>query len=272
MKSIKEQKNSLLNKLLKEAEWIGKDDWPSGPEWQHEVEIWLKYIDKKKWIHNYWPRLVKQHTKERDDAFSEIKSAYFLEEKCDLLIKELEPFGKDRKKGEFILSIDDIDIFCEVKSPGWEAEIIKKQGINLQRLKLPKYINGEFRWVDNADAIRYAVERAYEKIPHNKPSLLIIAGDFFLSVLEGPKPDGMPLDVYRSLYYKPRQKPYVDDRPPGCFITDQYKMLSAILFLQVKKYCKNQNITYENRLFLNNRSLYKISKTCQNKLRYHEQT
>jgi hypothetical protein len=56
-------------------------------------------------------------------------------------------------------------MFVEVKSPGWEAQIAREEGQGSSRLLQPKYINGEGRWLDSVERVREAVSRAYPQFP-----------------------------------------------------------------------------------------------------------
>jgi len=256
----------ILDDILKNAKWKGQDAFPSNELLENECEKWLVYLNNKGWLSEYMPRLIKMDTKKRDEVLSEISSAYFLEEICGIPVKEVEQEGINNKRGDFIVSVDSMDVFCEVKSPGWEADIVKEQGPKSERLKMPKYINAETRSVGNSDAIRYAIEDAYEKLPEDMPNLLIINDDLWFSILDEPVDDGMPLSVNNALFYKPLPPPYSDERPQGCFMTDQYRVLSGALFLRVVKYATKDKIIYESMLFLNNNTLHPLPQGLKIKL------
>jgi hypothetical protein len=70
--------------------------------------------------------------------------------------------------GEFLVGFDrGQPIFGEVKSPGWEDEIAKAEGQDSPRFQQPKYIDLEGGATAPWAAVRYAVTKAYPKMPDN---------------------------------------------------------------------------------------------------------
>lgn len=249
----------ILDDILKNAIWKDKDEFPYDNLYADEIEKQLNYIKNKNWLVSYMPRLTKMDTTKRDEALTEICSSYFLEEQMRFLVKDLEPEGAGKKKGDFILSIDNTEIFCEVKSPGWEREIYKEQGPNSQRLHLPKYIPVEVRWGDDSEAIKYSVDKAYEKIPGNKPSLLIIVDDFWRSLFHETL---FKITINRALYYEARPDP-CKDPPSGYFAAKTHENLSGILFIQLQ--LNTSRVMYKNKLCLNEHALYQLPQIFKNK-------
>lgn len=257
---IIEGKYNLLHKILTMAKWRGKDEFPSDDIWACEAEKWLNFIDLKGQLTRFMPRLTKQDTKKRDEAFAEISSAYFLEKICEVPVIEWEPIGLKNSRGDFMLSVDSTSIFCEVKSPGWESDVVDQQGVGSPRLGLPKYINGEVKGIDNSRPIRYAIDKAYKKLPGDKPTLLIFNDDLWFSIfneMSVSTPDEMPLCIYRALFYEPKPPPYTDKKPKGYFKIGLYERLSGILFLNV---INSGTIVYKNKIFENEHALNKLSR------------
>jgi len=235
----------LLADILRVAVWKGQDDFPYDSLAQSEPEKWLSYMKKKGWVDSYFPRLTKMNINKRDEALAEICGAFFLEEKKGFVIKEREPEGANNKRGEFILSISEVDIFCEVKSPGWESEIVKKEGVSSPRLQQGKYLSVEGRWGDDSESIRQVINKAYEKLPDDKVSLLIIVDDFWRSLFHQLT---MEITLNKALYYKSRSYP-CQDPPSGCFVSDNLRNLSGVLFIKIKK--ENNQFVYQNKLCIN---------------------
>ncbi len=241
---------TLLDDILKVAVWKDKDDFPYDSLFQVELQNWLQYAKSKGWYDEYLPRLTKMDINKRDEALDEILAAYFLEEKMHFVVKDREPKGANGKRGEFILVAEGTDILCEVKSPGWESEIVKKEGVHSSRLKTSKYLPVEARWGDDSAAIKATVDKSYEKLPNDKPSLLIIVDDFWRSLFQSTT---FKRTIYHALYYEDRPEP-CKDPPSGYFATKDYENLSGILFL--KSQIRNNDFIYSNRLCLNKYALY----------------
>lgn len=244
---------TLLDDILKTAVWRGKDDFPYDSLVKAELQKWLQYTKNKGWFDEYLPRLTKMDINKRDEALDEILTAYFLEEKMHFVVKDREPKGANGKRGEFILVAEETDIFCEVKSPGWESEIVKKEGVHSSRLSTSKYLPVEARWGDDSAAIKATVDKAYEKLPNDKPILLIMVDDFWRNLFQSSTL--FKITVNKALYYESRPAP-CQDPPSGCFATKDYEKLSGILFLKFQ--IKNNNVIYNNRLCLNKYALCRL--------------
>lgn len=93
---------------------------------------------------------------------------------------EWEPIGADGKRGEFLVGSP--PVFVEVKSPGWEDEIVKAEGRESDRLQQPKYIHAEARSTAPWASVRHAVKKAYPKMPDTMPTLLVINDDLLVSL------------------------------------------------------------------------------------------
>jgi hypothetical protein len=174
-------RHPLLHELVQGAQWVGTDEFPSCVEWADAHETWLRFVKDTGGFAHYLPRL--QGPKEtRDETFAEIAVAYFLVTRCGMPLLEWEPLGANGKRGEFLLGRQ--PVFVEVKSPGWEDEIVQAEGRDTERLKQPKYIHAEARATAPWASIRHAVRKAYPKMPDTMPTLLVINDDLGVSLLD----------------------------------------------------------------------------------------
>ena len=96
-----------------------------------------------------------------------------------------EPPGAGGTHGEFLTGFDPRQaVFVEVKSPGWEDEIVQDQGQGSPRLQKPKYIHAEARSTAPWASVRHAVKKAYPKMPTNMPTMLVINDDLMVALLD----------------------------------------------------------------------------------------
>ena len=207
----------LLARIAEGTRWRGKDQFPSEIR-RDNVITWLEYIHSKNEFERFLPRL-KDVPAKRDEALAEIYAAYFVEKYAGYPITTWEPPGNNGKLGEFSFTPEGTDVFCEVKSPGWEREIVESEGPSSPRLKKPKHLPGDHGWFDNSDYARDAVAKAYPKFPSDKPTLLILVDDLKVSLSDDPI--GM-----RKALYEPGM---------GCFATNKYCNLGAVAVLDIEK-------------------------------------
>ena len=152
----------------------------------------------------------------------------------------LEPFGRGPKRGEFLCVIDGKRVFCEVKCPTWQAlyDWERSPEASQSRRQQPKYVDREFRPVDNYLYLRHSIEKAYLKMPADKPTLLIISDDLWLPLaLEGD------LTIDRVLHYSYREE--------GCFTSTDYERLGGIASLDFDARTRD----YSFRVFPNQHAL-----------------
>lgn len=228
MKLVSETSESIFEKVFKEPKWRGKDAFPSTPEWKAEVEKYLLFLEQHRQLDRFLPRLNDERQK-RDETLAEIQAAYFIEALSGYPIilwePDVEPFALEfefGRKGQSIL--------CEVKSPGWEREVFEEQGVYADRLNQPKYIQAEARSTAPWRAIRESVKKAYPKFPNNKPSLLVINDDVFLTPIE------VPNEIEIALFC-PKAKSGLGDgylAEDGCFVGNTYQNLGGVLCMQVQ--------------------------------------
>lgn len=253
-----------LTDVIKEnSRWEGKDAFPATKEWRLEINKWLQFIIDRGQFDRFLPRL-KDKPEKRDEALAEITAAYYLSSIHGCKIVEWEPLGKNRKRGEFSFSVSNNStiVFCEIKSPGWEADIAK-QNKSSPRLKQRKLLKDpEFRWYDNAQDTRNTLLKASDQIPDNIPSLLIITDDFFM-----PNHEDDYIGIKKALFHKKQSHPdvdFTDSVPQGCFVDATFANISALAALNYDKPVFSNNIKYYWKIFKNPNSKLQIPHELMN--------
>ena len=170
----------LLHEVARGAQWLGTDEFPSNTAWADEHEAWLRFAKETGGLDHYIRRL-RGPRQRRDEAFAELAVGFFLVKVGGMPFVEWEPLGAEGKRGEFLVGSP--PVFIEVKSPGWEDEIVKVEGQDSARLQEPKYIHAEARSTGPWASIRLAVNKAYPKMPDTMPTLLVINDDLLVSLL-----------------------------------------------------------------------------------------
>lgn len=171
----------LLFDIAQGAQWVGSDEFPSCVTWAGEHEAWLRFAKETGGLDHYVRRL-RGPKETRDETFAELAVAYFLMKLCGMPFGGWEPVGADGKRGEFL--VGDPPVFVEVKSPGWEDEIVKAEGRESARLQQPKYIHAEARSTGPWASVRHAVKKAYPKMPDTMSTLLVINDDLMVPLLD----------------------------------------------------------------------------------------
>src|SRR5262249_42133914 len=131
----------LLARVTREAAWLGSDEFHQlvaaggGGLW----ETWLTFAAFHGGLGHYAPRL-----RAREDqctiAFRETAAAHFLVTKCRMRFLSWRAPGAHNTLGDFVVARDvHHPIFVEVKSPRWQAEIVRVHGDGHPRLNMPKY-------------------------------------------------------------------------------------------------------------------------------------
>ena len=128
----------LFDKVFNNPKWKGQDTFPSCKEWKLEINKRLEFIKRKNELDRFLARLNSTKT-QRDEALAEILAAYVLEQKLNYKIIEWEKPTIDGKNVDFLILVGSEKIYCEVKSPGWEAELNQKERMSGRKFK-PKYI------------------------------------------------------------------------------------------------------------------------------------
>ena len=229
----------LLYEAASGASW--SDAFPSKGVFAVEAEQWCRVAAAHGWWPHYLPRL-RTKNEQRNQTLMELRVLYFLERIAGFqCTDDLEPPGHGPKRGEYLCVIDGRRVFCEVKCPTWQAAFVREQGqpeASRSRRQQPKYVDREFRPVDNYVDLWDSIKSAYPKMPADKPTLLIISDDLWLPLaLEGD------LTIDRVLHYNYREE--------GCFTSTDYERLGGIGFLDFDARTRD----YSFRVFQNNYAL-----------------
>jgi hypothetical protein len=231
---------------------VGTDGFPSDVVWADEHEAWLAFIKQAGALDHYRRRL-RGPKETRDEAFAEIAAAYFFAKRCGLTIFEWEPAGAGGKVGEFLMGPDrDHPIFVEVKSPGWEAEIVKTEGRESPRLQRSKYIS-EGRWTDPGAALRHAITKAYPKMPDTMPTLLVVNDDLVVSLLDWSKAAVVDPALYAAKRPRHTSGPFAEDAP---FAGREHERLGGVGLFSVRQ---TSAIEYRFKLFENPHALSTVA-------------
>jgi len=235
----------IFDIIFNTAKWKGEDDFPSCKEWKHEINKRLLFIKKKNELDRFLARLNSTKT-QRDEALAEIFAAYIIEKKLNYEIIEWEKTTVGGKNVDFLILIDSEVIYCEVKSPGWEAELSHQERLNGRKSK-PKYID-EVRSVAPWQNIQYALFKANEKFLSDKKNIVIIVGDLFDDLLELPS----DLNINNALYGKtPKFNNLTGKDEKGYFIDSNYENIGGLLIVEDYFFCKDRKITYRYKFFPN---------------------
>lgn len=220
------------------SSWLGADEFPSSQLWADELERVLAFASGRGGFERCLGDL-RGSASQRDSALAELRVAFYFD-RNGFRLTEWKPRGANLKEGEYcIVSPSGQDIFVEVKSPGWEGELLQTERL-AGRTALPKYINAEARAVDRAGPIRFAVGKAYSKFAENKKNLLVVADDLFLGLQHRTD-----IPAHRALYaHDP------DPEQAGCFANASYDRLGGVGIFWVCK-ALDGPVSYEMRLFVN---------------------
>lgn len=238
----------LSDLIFENARWRGRDAFPSTDEWKWMIEEYLSFLQKHNQLERYKPRL-NDNPQIRDETIAEIQAAYFVETFGEYPIIAWEPPGASGQVLEFRIKAQEAEVDCEVKSPGWEREVIEEEGHDSPRLKLEKHINGDVKFTGPWLDIRNTVKKAYPKFKEHHPSLLIINDDIRIS------PILVPHEIDIALFCaKPKQgvgSGYLAE--DGCFVGNEFQNLGGVLFIQVDLFA--EGFKYRSRLARNPNAL-----------------
>lgn len=166
------------------AAWRNKDDFPASQAWADEVEEVLTHLKVHGQFDRFLPRLRASIT-ERDEALAEGRVSFFLSN-LGFAITAWEPIVVPNIPGEYEIQLTGSQaIFVEVKSPGWEGELTEEEKRGARKFN-PKYINAEFRSYNAEERVLYAAKKAMSKFANDRPNLLVVADDLFVSPLYTP--------------------------------------------------------------------------------------
>jgi hypothetical protein len=175
------------------------------------------FAESENRINHFVPRLNSQMT-QYHEALNELRVAFFFH-RCGFPIIQWEPQGANGKVGEYVIRTPEgIDVFVEVKSPGWEGELgaeERKSG----RTKLPKYggSGGGGATAPYIGHLKGCVSRAYPKFAPTAANLLVVSDDFFI-------PLGFTEVADAALYDKADQS----GGEPGIFESRKFENIGGI--------------------------------------------
>ena len=106
---------------------IFKGKFKIDEEGKLETNKWLLFVKEKNQLNRYIPRLTKVNKAMREETLAEIASAYVIEELLGYTIVNWEEKTVDDYDVDFVIKEGADKIYCEVKSPGWESELPKKE-------------------------------------------------------------------------------------------------------------------------------------------------
>lgn len=177
-----------------------------------------------------------------DEVMQELRTAFYFHGN-GFPVCRWEPPGQFGKIGEYSLSAEGQEVFVEVKSPGWEAELSLEE-IQAGRTKQPKYIQGDARAVAPWLQVRECIKRAYRKFTDTQPNLLIIADDFHMSLTEEDDNQFMI-----ALF----EKTTVFNNESGYFANSSYERIGGIGIFSVR--LTTEGMAYAFKVFTNPLSL-----------------
>lgn len=221
---------SLFDEVFENSYWSKKRNFPPCDEWKDDIEKHLKFMQDKGWL-----KLIKTQLKSRnyESFLSEIYAAYFVEVNLGFEVTAWNPKTKEGRDVEFrIKDKAGSEIFCEVKSPGWQGQLTKEE-IDSGRTKRPKNSTfGESRYVNPYKNIRVEIDKSYKKFLIDKQNLLIITDNLFQPISFGPQMNPelgrkIPWNIYIALF-NCHDEIYGGK---GYFRTKNYENLGGILFL-----------------------------------------
>jgi len=226
---MREQRESLFDEVFAGSWWCKQRDFPPCDEWKGEIEKHLRFVRDKGWLRSIKCQL---QSRNYDSFLSEIFAAYFIENTLRFEVTGWNPKMKQGRDVEFVINDRACgQIFCEVKSPGWQGQLTKAE-IQTGRAKRAKYSKvGEERYVAPYQHIRQTIRKAYAKFAKSKQNLLVVTDNLFqpmpMDKLVTCGPNKMPMNICWALYNTNKEL----YGGLGCFKTKDYENLGGILFL-----------------------------------------
>lgn len=225
-----DKRDNLFDKIFTNSWWSKQRKFPPCDEWKVDVEKHLRFMLDKGFLSSIENQL---RSRNFESFLSEIFAAYFVEVSLGFEITEWNPKTRNGRDVEFRVKIkENNEIFCEVKSPGWQGQLTKEE-IDSRRAKQSKHSKfTEARAVHPYMNIRKTIENSYGKFLTDRQNLLIITDDLFQPLSMGPKFNHklerkIPFDIYCALY-NCHDETY---HGKGYFLTKQFENLGGVLFL-----------------------------------------
>ncbi len=206
---------------------IFKGNYKIGREDKLETNKWLSFIQDKNQLNRYLPRLTKVNKAMREETLAEIASAYVIEKLLGYTIVNWEEKTVGDYDVDFVIKEGTGRIYCEVKSPGWESELTKKElkkGDQGRKGK-PKYLPHEFRSIAPWKSIRFVIKKAYPKFLPTSKNLIIVKDDLRVSILDWPN----KTPIENALYEETGQI----NNEVGYFANRDYENVGGILFIDI---------------------------------------
>jgi hypothetical protein len=227
----------LSQRVLGGARSAGKGEYPAFQEWADELERLLAFAVTQAQFARFETRLSRGRAHERDEALQELRTAFFLSHNGFPILK-WEPPGLPPTFGEYTLGAEGQNVFVEVKSPGWEAELSADE-IKAGRAKRPKWVDGDGRAVAPWLQARQCVARAYRKFTDTQPNLLVIADDFHVPLTN--ESDQLAIALF--------ERNTVFNGEPGYFTGSAYERLGGVAVFSAT--LARSDVEYAFRLFEN---------------------
>ena len=173
---------TLTRTIVDRAVWREKHPFPAHQAWADEIERVLAFLESQNQFDRFQSRLCAW---ERDGALAEARAGFYFH-RNGFRILQWEPVAIAKIPGDIEICWRDTEpIFLEVKCPSWEGEL-QKDEIMAGRTKHPKYINAEGHWIDPVERVIYAVGKSLPKFSPDRPNLVVVVDDLFVSPLEIP--------------------------------------------------------------------------------------
>ena len=228
---MSEQPESLFDEVFADSWWSNQKNFPPCDEWKAEIEKHLRFMRDKGFL-----KMIKSDLQSREykSFLSEIFAAYFIENILGFEVTRWNP--QTTKQGHNVeFCIKDGaggEIFCEVKSPGWQGQLTQEE-MRSGRAKQPKYLlSAEARYVAPYKNIRKTIDKSYKKFLSDRQNLLIITDNLLEPLAMRPQFNSelgreIPWNIYIALYNSN------DDLygGKGCFRTKTHENLGGMLSL-----------------------------------------
>ncbi len=195
------------------AKWRREDAFPGRQVWADEIERLLCFLVAQDQFERFVPRL-RDNARARDAALAEARVAFFLY-RNGFRIRAWEPASSNGRRGEFEVSWNSgPPIFVEVKAPDWQGELLPEEKTGTRKAQ-GKHVDLEARRVDPiAQPLAVITKNAVPKLTPDRPNLVVIADDLFLS---------------------PVAAPYVESRIEDYLARPENACISSVLFFQAEE-------------------------------------
>jgi hypothetical protein len=228
----------VARKLVSPDRWT--DSYPATPEASRELDVLLQFADERGQAAKFVSRLeTRNHN--RDETLNELRVAYWFDQH-GFPILQWDPPGLNGMVGEYLIdSPENVPVFVELKSPGWEGDLTEAEQ-RTGRTTQPKYRDGDGGAFGNWQPIQRCIEspKTYSKFTSMQPNLLVIADDLKVSLIDSPEHVDIALYVKHSGYGK-----------TGYFTSSQFENIGGLAIFGAEKLLERDGIEYEFRIFDN---------------------